>query len=109
VPYDDPDSTDPMTLHGVGVATNDETATVDMAQCFIEEYARMGFLPDRILRMFETPTYAGPHRAYVVLGPQRIVQLIADETALRGEPGRRHAEHPGNDRYGNVHLPVLEE
>lgn len=83
MPYDDPDPTDPMTLHGVGVETDDENAMVEMAQCFIEEFARMGFSADRLLRMFTHPGYAGPHLAYRHLGEERIRGLIHDELDLR--------------------------
>lgn len=39
MPYDDPDPTDPMTLHSVVVETRDNSAMTDMAECFIDEYA----------------------------------------------------------------------
>ena len=40
MPYGDPDHTDPLTLHGVVVETDDPTCVQEMAACFIEEYLR---------------------------------------------------------------------
>ena len=67
MPYDDPDATDPMTLHGVVVETESDAAMRDMAECFVEEYIRSGFEADRILKMFQTQGYAGPFLAYQTL------------------------------------------
>ena len=82
MPYDDPDPTDPMTLHGVAVETDDPTAMREMASCFIDEYLRMGFTRDRVLGMFKIPQYIGPYMAYESLGKETITELI-DEIASR--------------------------
>ena len=89
MPYDDPDGTDPMTLHGVvlDTAAPPLEAMREMAECFVEEYARMGFEPQRILRMFQTRGYAGPYMAYEELGETAIRTLI-DETVERWGPRR---------------------
>ncbi len=65
-----------MTLHGVAVETGDDAAVREMAECFVEEYARMGFGADRILRMFATKGYAGPHLAYRLLGEAAIGAMV---------------------------------
>jgi len=107
MPYQDPDPTDPMTLHGVAVETDNENAVVDMAVCFIEEYVRLGFDAERIERIFWTKGYAGPAMALQALGAERIRELIADEIALRGP---RRAAHPSGDTTtpSGISLPVLE-
>lgn len=87
MPYDDPDPTDPMTLHGVALETDDDTAVVEMAECFIDEYARLGFDANRILHMFDTRGYAGPFMATTVLGKTRIRDLVDEVLARWG--GRR--------------------
>ena len=87
MPHNDPDPTDPMTLHGVVVETDDSSAMREMAVCFIDEYMRMGYEQDRLLHMFKIPKYAGPYMAFKALGEEAIVQLIGDSAAMWG--GRR--------------------
>ncbi len=87
MPYDDPDPTDPMTLHGV-VLSDDEPpprSTIRvMAECFADEYARLGFDRTRILKMFTTQGYAGPNMAYEVLGQDEVIELVDDVLARWG-------------------------
>lgn len=106
MPLREPDPTDPMTLHGVGVETDSEEATVEMAVCFIEEFARMGFDADRLFRIFRTPGYAGPAMALSVLGADRIRALIAESLELRGNRVSKQGESTVTPR--GVSLPVLE-
>jgi len=89
MPYDDPDPTDPMTLHGVVVETGNDLAMVEMAECFIDEYARLGFDANRILHMFNTRGYAGPFMAAAALGEERVRGLI--DTVLARWGGRKAA------------------
>jgi hypothetical protein len=105
MPYDDPDPTDPMTLHGVAVETTDDTSMLEMAECFIDEYARLGFDANRILHMFNTRGYAGPYMATTVLGKERIRELVEIVVARWG--GRRDGTvgRPAGNR--NVSLTVL--
>lgn len=105
MPYDDPDPTDPMTLHGVAVETADDSAMLDMAECFIDEYARLGFDANRILHMFNTRGYAGPFMAATVLGKERIRALV--DTVLARWGGRRAAELSQGATKQGVRLTVL--
>jgi hypothetical protein len=84
MPYDDPDSTDPMTLHGVAVEVDDDGAMRSMAECFVEEFSRVGFSEGELLRLFRDPRYAGPHLAYLTFGEAWIAELIGEHRALRG-------------------------
>jgi len=106
MPLREPDSTDPMTLHGVGVETDSEEATIEMAACFIEEFTRMGFDADRLFRMFRTPGYAGPAMALAVLGEDRIRALIAESLELRGNRVSKQEECRVTPT--GLSLPVLE-
>jgi hypothetical protein len=106
MPYDDPDATDPMTLHGVAVETDDDRAMRDMAECFVEEYARSGFDADRILRMFMTKGYAAPFLAYQALGEEAIRRMIDELLPLWGARGS-HAPATRNVSE-SISLPVLE-
>jgi hypothetical protein len=74
-----------MTLHGVSIETGDDSAMLEMAECFIDEYARLGFDANRILHLFNTRGYAGPFMAATVLGNERIRGLVAAVLARRGE------------------------
>ena len=106
MPYDDPDPTDPMTLHGVVVETDSDEAMVEMAVCFIEEYVRLGFGADRISQMFHTRGYAGPALALRTLGDERVRKLISEEIALRGP---RYAKKECDTTISaGISLPVLE-
>ncbi len=89
MPYKDPDPTDPMTLHGVVVQTDDPSAMREMAVCFIEEYTRIGYDRNRIASMFKVPRYAGPYMAYRALGDETIATLIDEIASIWG--GRRDA------------------
>ena len=105
MPYDDPDPTDPMTLHGVVIETADDTAMLEMAECFIDEYARLGFDANRILHMFNTRGYAGPFMATTALGKERICELV--DTVLARWGGRRAAVTGAAVGKQEVSLTVL--
>ena len=85
MPHNDPDPTDPMTLHGVVVETDDPSTMREMASCFIDEYLRMGCTRDRVLSMFRIPQYVGPYMAYESLGKQAITELIDEIAASWGD------------------------
>ncbi len=106
MPYDDPDATDPMTLHGVVVETDSDAAMRDMAECFVEEYIRGGFDGDRILKMFQTQGYAGPFLAYQTLGENAIQRIIDELMHLWGGRKDRTKLEPSANRQ--ISLPVLE-
>ncbi len=90
MPYNDPDPTDPMTLHGMAIETDAATAeesTREMAVCFAEEFARMGFEQQRIRRLFENAQYHGPHTARQTLGAEAIDRIVEQAVRLY-QPGR---------------------
>ena len=72
MPYDAPD---PNMLVGVEILGTAES-TRDMAYVFAEEFARMGFNKSKLLRVFQTPFYAGAHRAYLELGGAEVEQIV---------------------------------
>ncbi len=106
MPYDDPDATDPMTLHGVVIETKSDAAMRDMAECFVEEYLRSGFDEDRILKMFQTQGYAGPFLAYQTLGEDAIRRMINELIPLWG--GRKDKTRLSPSATGQISLPVLD-
>ena len=106
MPYEDPDPTDPMTLHGMMFETEDDAAVREMAACFIEEYLRLGFSADRILKMFRTPGYAGTRLACAALGEETIAALIDEYARRRGPCPPRQTFDRNAD--GDILLPVLD-
>ncbi len=80
MPRDEPDLNDPMKLVGV-VVDCEEGTTYRMAECFIEEFVRMGIDPDRLLKLFRRPAYAAAHRAWLELGEEAVQQLIEAHVA----------------------------
>lgn len=76
-----------MALVGVGLDHGpDDRALTEMAWCFAEEYARMGYSEDRILRLFQNPFYRGPYHILSVKGEgfvRRVVGAVAGSSAAR--------------------------
>ncbi len=71
------ESDDPWELVGVLVPTAPgEDATGEMARALVEEFALMGYSPERLLRLFETPFYAGAHAIYRARGEAFVRQTI---------------------------------
>ncbi|MCP4245778.1 MAG: hypothetical protein GY778_01895 [bacterium] len=106
MPYDDPDATDPLTLHGVVVQTEDDRAMRDMAECFVEEYLRSGSNAGEIVKMFQTQGYAGPHLAYQTLGSAAIERIIEQQLSLRGNRKPKAPGAPVGEQ--RISLPVLD-
>ncbi len=77
MPYNDPDPTDPNVLVGV-VLPGDTDATRDMAYVFAEEFARMGYDREGLMRLFKSPHYVGAHSAYQSLGEEAIRSIIEE-------------------------------
>jgi hypothetical protein len=90
MPYNDPDPTDPNVLVGV-VLPADAEAMRDMAYAFAEEFVRMGYDKQQLLRVFQNPFYAGAHGAYRTLGDAEIPAIIDECLAAWG--GVRLIDH----------------
>ena len=92
-----------MTRHGVVFETADDGAMREMALCFVEEFSREGMGRERLLELFATKDYAGPHLAYRTLGEAAITEII-DECLLRwGPAGPRTTDL---DEKGRTQLPL---
>ena len=108
MPYGEPDDTDPMMLNGVvleDVGAPTQEAVLEMAECFIDEYARLGFDASRILHMFRTKGYAGPYMATEILGEQAIRELV--DLVLARWGGRRTREMVQQTQKDQWSLTVL--
>ncbi len=75
MPFRDPDPTDPNMLVGVALPADPE-AMRDMAYVFAEEFARMGYNREQLLRLFKNPYYAGAHGTYRDLGERAIAEIV---------------------------------
>jgi hypothetical protein len=85
MPKDEFDFDDPMELNGVAFLTDEDTTTV-MAECFIEEFMRMGYNDKQILALFRNPHYIGMNMVLQKRGEQFILGLVSDTFARWGKP-----------------------
>ncbi len=83
MPYDEADPQDPMLLVGVELPGS-AAQQREMAAVFAEEFARMGFDGERIMRMFGNPFYAAAHRALRDLGEGEIRALVREACEVYG-------------------------
>lgn len=83
-----PDPEDPLALVGVRLERGpDEQALAEMARCFVEEYARIGWSGDRILSLFRNPFFRGPHRILSLKGEEFVRDLVEKVTGLGRQAG----------------------
>ncbi len=86
---------DPMAI--VGVAFDEEPDEADlreMASCFVEEYARMGWSGEQITRMFHSPLFRGPHRILHARGEEFVRGLIDAVDDMRGQLQQQMRDRP---------------
>ena len=84
MPKDEFDFEDPFELNGMALLSHEDT-TDDMAECFAEEFMRMGYNHKQVLALFRNPQYLGPHMAFEKRGEPFIRDLIADVFARWGK------------------------
>jgi len=84
MPKDEFDFEDPFELNGMAFLSHEDT-TNDMAECFTEEFMRMGYNHKQVLALFRNPQYLGPHMAFEQRGEPFIRNLIADVFARWGK------------------------
>lgn len=84
MPKDEFDFDDPFELNGMAMLTHQDT-TNDMAECFIEEFMRLGYGHKQILALFRNPHYLGPNMALQKRGEPFIRELIAEVFACWGK------------------------
>ncbi len=89
MPMREPDSEDPMELVGVRLPVPDDCALKEMAECFAEEFLRMGHSVKQVLALFKNPFYGGPHEAYRKPGEEWTCEMIKDYGRIFRPPGNR--------------------
>ena len=107
MPYGEPSPTDPTVL--VGVALPADAATdLDMAYVFAEEFARLGFDEERLLRLFQQPFYAGAHRLWQTLGEEMIRSVVRESLEIWGRVRCSERAAPQELRI-QLHLPQADD
>ncbi len=84
MPKDEFDFEDPFELNGMAFLTHEDT-TDSMAECFIEEFMRMGYGHKQILALFKDPHYLGPNMALEKRGEPFIREVITEVLARWGK------------------------
>ncbi len=85
MPKDEFDFEDPLELTGHALITEEDT-TPAMAECFVEEFMRIGYSPDRILALFRNPHYIGMDMVRQKHGEQFVRDCILQTFARWGRP-----------------------
>lgn len=85
MPKNELDPEDPMELRGIGLFTEEDTLT-PMAECFIEEFMRLGYHPRQILALFRNPHYIGMNMVVQNKGEEFVRQLLFETFAKWGRP-----------------------
>jgi len=85
MPKDEIDPEDPLELNGVGLFTHEDTS-VEMTDCFIEEFIRMGYTAPQILALFGNPFYFGVNQVLINRGEPFVKERIERQFARRGKP-----------------------
>lgn len=85
MPKDEFDFEDPFQLNGMAFLTTEDTTNA-MAECFVEEFLRMGYNAGQVLGLFRNPHYVGPNLALEKRGEPFVRDLITDVFARWGKP-----------------------
>jgi hypothetical protein len=87
MPKDEFDFEDPFELNGMAMVTTEDT-TKDMAECFIEEFMRLGHNHKQVLALFRNSFYIGPNMVLEKRGEPFIRELITEVFARWGKPAK---------------------
>ena len=83
MPQDEFVSEDPLGL--VGMVLPGEPGQLEaMAECFVEEYVRLGWDERRLMTLFINPTFLATNRIYRVKGEEYVRELIQRTAAKWG-------------------------
>ena len=75
MPKDEFSTEDPLEL--VGMVMSGEPGQLEaMAECFVEEYVRMGWDERRLMTLFANPLFLATHRIYRLKGEEYVRELI---------------------------------
>ena len=83
MPHDVYGEEDPLELTGT-VLPGEPGQLEAMAECFVEEYVRMGWDEQRLLTLFRNPMFLATHRIYQQKGEGYVRDLIRATSAKWG-------------------------
>jgi hypothetical protein len=84
MPKDEFDFDDPLELNGVALYTDEDTQR-DMAECFVEEFAMLGYNHKQLLALFRNPHYLGMNMVLQNKGEAFVKEVISDVFARWGK------------------------
>ena len=77
---------DPLELVGVGLeAPPDDAALNEMACAIVEEYMRMGWTGENIMRLFRNPAFHMTHNILRQKGEEYVQGLVGSVDKMRSE------------------------
>ena len=82
MPYDEFDLDDPLELVAQEVSLEEEHLN-EMAECFVEEFARMGYGAEELFKLFCDPFYRGPYSVLQARGEKFVRDLIEERVGAR--------------------------
>src|SRR6185503_8872 len=97
MPKDEFDFADPLELNGVAFLSQEDTSAA-MAECFAEEFMRLGYHHQQVLDLFRNPHYVGPNLVLANKGEPFVRDIIAETFARWGRPIQWEA--PGGSQPG---------
>jgi hypothetical protein len=77
MPKDESDPEDPLELCGVGLLTHEDTSEM-MAECFIEEFLRLGYDHRQVLALFRNRHYTGMNMVLENRGEEFVKAKITE-------------------------------
>lgn len=83
MPKDEFDFDDPLELNGVALYTEEDTSR-GMAECFVEEFMRLGYNHKQLLALFRNPHYLGLNMVLQNKGEPFVREVIAEMFAKWG-------------------------
>ena len=83
MPKDEFDFEDPLELNGIALFTDEDTLA-PMAECFVEEFRRLGYNHKQILALFRNPHYTGMNMVLQNKGEPFVRDIIAETFARWG-------------------------
>jgi hypothetical protein len=109
MPKDEFDFEDPLELNGVAFLTEEDTSA-EMAECFAEEFMRMGYNHRQVLALFRNPQYIGPNMVFETKGEPFVRDIIAETFARCGRPftSPDSSSSRGHEAHSEIRNPKSE-
>lgn len=76
MPKNEPDLTDPMELAGVAFDDPSGESTRIMAECFADEFLRLGHSPVEVMDLFRCQEHRLANHAWQILGDVKVYLLV---------------------------------